>query len=45
MKCSSPKGEAFEVGLDQMDRYFGLSPRDAEELLRYVTELEKKAGL
>lgn len=41
MKCSDPKGQAFEVTIENMNGYFGLNPRDAEKLLEYVTDLEK----
>lgn len=42
MKCTDPKGKDFECDLQCMDGYFGLSARDAEKLLDYVTDLEKK---
>lgn len=41
MKCTDPKGKDFECDLQCMDGYFGLSARDAESLLKYVTDLEK----
>lgn len=41
MKCTDPKGKDFECDLSCMNGYFGLSPRDAEKLLQYVTDLEK----
>lgn len=43
MKCTDPKGKEYDCDTDCMDGFFGMPKQDAEKLLEYVTDLEKKA--
>jgi hypothetical protein len=42
MKCTDPKGKEYDCDTDCMDGFFGMPKQDAEKLLEYVTDLEKK---
>lgn len=44
MKCTNPKGEDFDCDIECMDKFFGMPSRDADALLDYVVDLEKKVA-
>ena len=42
--CTDPDGNDLQVEARDANKYFGLSPRDSEKLLDYVTDLEAKVA-
>lgn len=44
MKCTDPEGKDYDCDVYCMDEFFGMPKKDAERLLDYVIELEKKAA-
>jgi hypothetical protein len=42
--CRTPKGESLEIPIQECDGYIAMPPRDQEDLVEYIIDLEKKAA-